>query len=246
MRGAGLALGFGLGGFFDGILLHQVLQWHHLLSGLDLAGRDVRFLIMTDGLFHVLMYVITGAGLWLLWRSRSGLSKPQAGLGLHAHALIGFGTWHIIDALLSHWLLGLHRIRMDVETPLIWDLVWFGVFGLAPLLIGLKIHRKSASNRMMSSPLALMLAALIGGASAATPAPQGRAIMVMFRPDIATAEAMAAVQKMNAEPLWTDASGQVWAVELPPDTLPNAFYRYGALFVSSSMLPVGCFRWVQA
>jgi uncharacterized membrane protein len=25
-------LGFAFGGFFDGILLHQVLQWHHLLS----------------------------------------------------------------------------------------------------------------------------------------------------------------------------------------------------------------------
>lgn len=25
-------LGVGLGGFVDGILLHQVLQWHHLLT----------------------------------------------------------------------------------------------------------------------------------------------------------------------------------------------------------------------
>jgi Predicted membrane protein len=31
------ALGFGLGGFFDGILLHQILQWHHLLSGIEEA-----------------------------------------------------------------------------------------------------------------------------------------------------------------------------------------------------------------
>jgi uncharacterized membrane protein len=29
---AGLLFGLGLGGFFDGILLHQVLQWHHMLS----------------------------------------------------------------------------------------------------------------------------------------------------------------------------------------------------------------------
>lgn len=29
---AGYLLGFALGGFFDGILLHQVLQWHHLLD----------------------------------------------------------------------------------------------------------------------------------------------------------------------------------------------------------------------
>ncbi|WP_267594617.1 DUF2243 domain-containing protein [Carbonactinospora thermoautotrophica] len=28
----GLLIGFGLGGFVDGILLDQILQWHHMLS----------------------------------------------------------------------------------------------------------------------------------------------------------------------------------------------------------------------
>ncbi|WP_460744124.1 DUF2243 domain-containing protein [Mariniluteicoccus endophyticus] len=28
----GILLGIGLGGFLDGILLHQILQWHHMLS----------------------------------------------------------------------------------------------------------------------------------------------------------------------------------------------------------------------
>jgi uncharacterized membrane protein len=34
-RSAGLLHGLGLGGFIDGILLHQILQWHHMLSGVD-------------------------------------------------------------------------------------------------------------------------------------------------------------------------------------------------------------------
>jgi uncharacterized membrane protein len=29
---AGMLFGLGLGGFFDGIVLHQVLQWHHMLT----------------------------------------------------------------------------------------------------------------------------------------------------------------------------------------------------------------------
>lgn len=29
---AGIFLGLGLGGFFDGIVLHQILQCHHMLS----------------------------------------------------------------------------------------------------------------------------------------------------------------------------------------------------------------------
>ncbi|MER9844263.1 DUF2243 domain-containing protein [Mesorhizobium australicum] len=40
----------------DGIVLHQILQWDHLLSGLaGPAGSDLRFQIMADGRFHLFM-----------------------------------------------------------------------------------------------------------------------------------------------------------------------------------------------
>ena len=29
---SGLLYGLGLGGFIDGIMLHQILQWHHMVS----------------------------------------------------------------------------------------------------------------------------------------------------------------------------------------------------------------------
>jgi uncharacterized membrane protein len=32
-RAPGLLLGIGLGGFVDGIVAHQILQWHHMLTG---------------------------------------------------------------------------------------------------------------------------------------------------------------------------------------------------------------------
>src|SRR5690606_13967276 len=35
VRAPGIVLGVGLGGFVDGILLHQLLQWHHMLTGTD-------------------------------------------------------------------------------------------------------------------------------------------------------------------------------------------------------------------
>ncbi|PZN29727.1 MAG: DUF2243 domain-containing protein, partial [Proteobacteria bacterium] len=65
---AGYLLGFALGGFFDGILLHQILQWHHLLLGVDAEPlQDIRVQILADGLFHLLMYGIALVGLWALW-----------------------------------------------------------------------------------------------------------------------------------------------------------------------------------
>ncbi|HET8916238.1 MAG TPA: DUF2243 domain-containing protein, partial [Propionibacteriaceae bacterium] len=34
MRRAGIVLGVGLGGFVDGITLHQIMQWHNMGSAL--------------------------------------------------------------------------------------------------------------------------------------------------------------------------------------------------------------------
>jgi uncharacterized membrane protein len=134
---AGYLLGFGLGGFFDGILLHQILQWHHLLSALGgSVFADIRVQILADGLFHLLMYVVAIAGLWLLWRSRREFGGQGASRLLFANVLIGFGVWHVVDGILSHWILGLHRIRMDVDNPLFWDLLWFFVFGIAFIVAG--------------------------------------------------------------------------------------------------------------
>src|SRR5690606_21137443 len=94
----GYLLGFGMGGFFDGILLHQVLQWHHLLSAYQ-AGPlgDLRVQVMADGIFHVLMYVVAMAGLWGLYRARR--AGPPTRRRLLAAFLVGFGIWHVVDAV---------------------------------------------------------------------------------------------------------------------------------------------------
>ena len=36
-KSAGILLGVGLGGFFDGIVLHQLLQWHHMITNIRFA-----------------------------------------------------------------------------------------------------------------------------------------------------------------------------------------------------------------
>jgi uncharacterized membrane protein len=134
-RAGWLLVGFALGGFFDGIVLHQILQWHHLLSGLpDPEGSNLPFQILADGLFHLVMYIVAVTGAVLLVAARASGAPVAPTSTILRMALIGFGVWHVIDALLSHWLLGLHRIRMDSASPIVWDVAWLAVFGLLPLL----------------------------------------------------------------------------------------------------------------
>lgn len=75
LRRASFLLGFAMGGFFDGILLHQILQWHHLLSNVQ-AGPlgSLGAQVAADGVFHAIMYVIAAAGLIELFRARSAAS----------------------------------------------------------------------------------------------------------------------------------------------------------------------------
>jgi uncharacterized membrane protein len=59
---AGILFGLGLGGFFDGIILHQVLQWHHMLTSAGFPADSVRNLeinVMWDGIFHMSTYLFT-------------------------------------------------------------------------------------------------------------------------------------------------------------------------------------------
>lgn len=34
-KAPGFVMGLGLGGFIDGIVLHQILQWHHMLTSTE-------------------------------------------------------------------------------------------------------------------------------------------------------------------------------------------------------------------
>jgi uncharacterized membrane protein len=246
---SGYALGFALGGFFDGILLHQILQWHHLLSGLEgEAFRDLRVQILADGIFHALMYVIAAAGLWLLWRARREFAESGADRLLVANALLGFGGWHIIDSFVSHWITGIHRIRMDSGNPLMWDLIWFFAFGVVPVLIGIWMRRSGPRGIARGGAVASALAILVtaGAVWASLPPPGVSSVMVYFRPGTTPAQVFAAADAVEASVLWSDTSGELWAFDLPEPGRTARLYGQGALFVGNSLFPMGCLAWSRA
>lgn len=71
IRAAGLTIGMGMGGFFDGIVSHQILQVHNMLSARvptdTLVGAKVN--MVWDGVFHAAVWVLTAVGIALLWRA---------------------------------------------------------------------------------------------------------------------------------------------------------------------------------
>ncbi|KQQ88891.1 DUF2243 domain-containing protein [Massilia sp. Leaf139] len=243
---AGYLLGFGLGGFFDGILLHQILQWHHLLSLVTRPPfQDIRVQIMVDGFFHLLMYVLAFAGLWKLWKGRHHVGGGGDRL-LLANAALGFGAWHILDGILSHWVLGIHRIRLDSDNLLFWDLLWFVVFGVAFVVLGLRLRRGNGTAGGRGGAAALVLAVLIGGPVAALPPPDVSTTMVFFKPGTAPSQVFAGIDAVDGRILWSSPKGDVWALDVNDRGKTALLYRHGAWMVSNSALAVGCLAWTSA
>jgi uncharacterized membrane protein len=250
---AGFLLGFAMGGFFDGILLHQILQWHHLLSLVDSPlVADMRTQIIADGVFHALMYVIAAIALWMLLRARQELAGPHAARRLLANALIGFGAWNMADAILFHWIFQLHRIRIDSDVPLAWDLTWFAVFGLAFVIAGGFLRqRESAQNpsgpHQGGSVAAVLASAVIGAALAASLPPRdSAATVVLFKSDMTPPEISRALDAVDARVLWADPGGSVWAVNVAEGRNARSLYRHGALLVSNSAFGLSCLSWLRA
>lgn len=128
---AGLALGIGMGGFVDGILFHQLLQIHNMLSAripnTDYVGAKVNML--WDGVFHAGVWTMTAAGIALLWRAGRTSGSDLSGRLLAGAMLMGWGLFNLVEGLIDHHLLQLHHV-VEADGLSLWDyafLVWGGL-----------------------------------------------------------------------------------------------------------------------
>jgi uncharacterized membrane protein len=133
-------LGLGLGGFFDGIVLHQLLQWHHMLTSAGYPAdtlRNLQINTLWDGIFHASTYVFVVVGLISLWK-RTHLRQIRWSSKLLIGSLVlGFGIFNVVEGIIDHHLLGIHHLNETVarEQWVYWD-VGFLIWGAAMILAG--------------------------------------------------------------------------------------------------------------
>jgi uncharacterized membrane protein len=136
-RSPGLLLGIGLGGFVDGIVLHQILQWHHMLTSegshpsTTVAGLETNTL--WDGLFHAATWVAVVVGVYILWRRTSDRGRAVSGRALAGWMLVGWGLFNLVEGVVDHHILGIHHVREGANQTA-WDLAFLALGAL--LVIG--------------------------------------------------------------------------------------------------------------
>jgi uncharacterized membrane protein len=149
-RAPALILGLGLGGFVDGIVLHQILQWHHMLTDTGdhpsdtVVGLEANTL--ADGFFHLATWVLVAAATLMMVRAwqRGELAPPwRAHFGM---LLAGWGVFNFVEGIVDHQLLGIHHVRDDLGAPPGWD-VGFLAFGALLILAGTALARSAPAGR---------------------------------------------------------------------------------------------------
>ncbi len=124
-----MVLGIGLGGFTDGILLHQVLQWHEMLSNkvaIDtVLGKSVN--MFWDGIFHFFCLIVVLVGVVLLWKMLFRKDIERSGKLLSGGLLLGWGLFNIVEGIIDHHLLKLHNIRETHTNIDFWNFAFLGL-----------------------------------------------------------------------------------------------------------------------
>ncbi len=136
-----ILLGLGLGGFFDGIVLHQILQWHHMLSAHtppdSLSNLELNTL--ADGLFHASTWILTSVGLFILWAAVRG-GAPLGWSCLIGGLLAGWGSFNVVEGIVDHHILGVHHVRPGPDV-LLYD-IGFLIWGATMLVVGVALLRR--------------------------------------------------------------------------------------------------------
>lgn len=137
--GGSLLLGAGLGAFLDGIVLHQVLQWHAMISSVlfpgDLVSSKVN--MFWDGIFHLYAWVATVVAVGIVVRESPGLDTRTRHRTIAGGALAGFGFFNVVEGIIDHHLFGLHHVHPGAQE-LLWD-IGFLVFGGLSIATGASI-----------------------------------------------------------------------------------------------------------
>ncbi len=143
---SGIFLGIGMGGFVDGIVFHQLLQFHNMLSAKYPPTSVVHLEVnmFWDGIFHTFTWIMTAVGIAVLWCAVRQPDAYLSGRSLVGSICLGWGLFNLVEGVINHHVLHLHHVR-EVPGHLPWDLA-FLASGAILMTLGFALIRSANTN----------------------------------------------------------------------------------------------------
>ncbi|SEN13867.1 DUF2243 domain-containing protein [Lihuaxuella thermophila] len=113
--------GVGVIGMLDGIIFHQLLQWHSMVM-----YRTKPDQVVSDGVFHLAVTTVWFVATLLVLHSDPPTAPPQRRT-FWGGFLLGGGLFNLIEGIVDHHLLGVHHVNEYAANPLGYDLLFDAV-----------------------------------------------------------------------------------------------------------------------
>ncbi|MRH43463.1 DUF2243 domain-containing protein [Aquibacillus halophilus] len=134
---AAFILGLGLLGAIDGIVFHQLLQWHHMV-----LSTNIQLEILTDGFFTAAFSALLIWGGIKIFKDTRNDKLGYNWSIFFGGVFIGGGTFNLVEGIVNHHILQVHRVKPTAENPLVYDLAFLAL-GILLIIVGWMIIRKS-------------------------------------------------------------------------------------------------------
>jgi uncharacterized membrane protein len=137
-----LLIRIGMGGFLDAIILHQVLQWHQMLSNQIFPDSFITKSVnmFWDGIFEGVTWILSVVGILLMRHSRNSTAIDSSNSIFYGGLLAGWGVFNLMDSV-NHFIFRFHNVRENVTNPEV--LNWgFLILSVIMCLSGMLIIRK--------------------------------------------------------------------------------------------------------
>lgn len=134
---AGILLGIGMGGFVDGIVLHQILQWHNMVSNWipPTTMEAMSTNMLWDGLFHAFVWVVTLVGIMMLWSAAYRREPIPTLKSMIGRLILGWGLFNLIEGIINHQILAVHYVR-QVPNYTVYNWTFLAIGGVLFILLG--------------------------------------------------------------------------------------------------------------
>ena len=136
---AGIVLGLGFGGFADGIVLHQILGWHHLVCITahcrPASIEQLQLQNTQDGFFHLALWLVLLVGTAMLFHAARHAGPAWKGRVLFGSMLAGCGMFNFVEGIIDHQILGIHHVLPGHPHQLLFDML-FLASGVVLFMLG--------------------------------------------------------------------------------------------------------------
>jgi uncharacterized membrane protein len=83
----------------------------------------MKYNMLFDGLFHAMTWLMTVAGLGLLWHAGRKPEVPWSSRTFVGSLALGWGLFNFVEGLINHQILGLHHVHPGANQ-LAWDVAF--------------------------------------------------------------------------------------------------------------------------